>query len=96
MQSYKHDPTEGANVSFDFTLKLAGSETITSVTSITQLDATANGPTTDLTIGAGAISGAVVTALVSGGVAGKVYLLRCKVATSLSEGPVQSVLLSLN
>lgn len=94
MQMIRKDPSEAILVYFDFAPELASGETLSSVTSISQYDD--GDATTDLTIGSGTITGLKVKALVSGGTAGTVYVVKCKCATSLSQSPVVAVGLVLH
>ena len=88
---FKKDSGEGRAYTFDFTSVLADGETLSSVTSITQKEAASDGTlaaTTDLTIGTGSLSSPLVTAIVSGGTAGKLYVLECKAATSGGQSAI--------
>lgn len=71
---------EAISYIFDFTNELASGETLTSVTGITQKESGVT--TSDLTIGTPALATPLVTALVSVGVAGKIYVMECKAVTS--------------
>ena len=99
MDIYKKDAGEGRRYAWDFTAVLGDGETLATVTGVTQYEAASDGTcaaSTALTIGNTTHSTPSVTAIVSGGVAGKLYVLECKAATSGGQSAIVSGGLSVH
>jgi hypothetical protein len=77
----RKDSGETLKVSFDFEDVLPSGVTLSSITSISQKEASADADgystTTDLTLSGQALATPVASVLVAGGTAGRVYLLEC-------------------
>ncbi len=71
---------------WDFSGLLASGESISGTPTITEYES--GEATSDLTIGSPTLSSPYVTALVSGGTAGKVYVLECKATATGSQALV--------
>jgi hypothetical protein len=84
--------TETRKYEWDFTDILPSGVTLSSITSITQEevdgDTGEHATSTDLTIASQSLATPIASALVSGGVAGKLYVLKCLAAASDSQAPV--------
>lgn len=84
------NPTEAMDFTWDFLSDLATAETIVSITSILVYNQAAL--TSDITVTASAITTAArVTALLSGGVNGVTYVIKCQVVTNLGQTLIASV-----
>ncbi len=80
MRVNRKDSGETRKYEFDFTDILPSAVTLSSITTISQYEATSAGgytTTTDLTLSSQALATPIASVLVAGGTAGKVYLLEC-------------------
>ena len=84
MDYTKKTAAEVIACTWDFTNKMGTGETLSAVSGFTVTDQTGT-VSADAAVGAGTISGDTVTASVSGGVAGNLYVLACEVTTSLGQ-----------
>lgn len=88
MNIQKKTAGETLKMTWDFTAKLGTGETVTGITSFTAVNAATGAVSADLTFTGQAAVSPLATALVAGGVAGTVYVVSCKVTTSLGQAPV--------
>lgn len=83
------------NLTFDFTSRLAVSETIsTQVVTCTVYSGTDASPSSMIS-GAATASGAVVTQVITAGTEGVVYVLKCVITTSASQTLVMTGILAV-
>jgi hypothetical protein len=86
---YTKDVQSVEYVLFDYTQRLNPGEVIVNVLAVEVFEFLPNGTGTqgssDLTLGGPAIASPLVQVLVSGGVAGKMYELKCLAQTSLGQ-----------
>lgn len=91
MNIFKKDSGETRTYTWDFTNVLADGETLSSVTGVTVYEADSTGAyasSSALTVGSTTLASPLVTAAVSGGVAGRMYVLECKCATSGGQAAI--------
>ena len=78
------------NYQFDFTSRLSVGETITTQTVTASVYSGVDASPSSIVSGSATQSGAVVTQLITGGVGGVVYELKCAITTSLGQTPILS------
>lgn len=78
-------PAEVKSVTFDFTSDLAVGETISTKSVAASVYAGVDASPSSLVSGAASSSGAVVSQLITGGVAGVIYELACTITTSAGQ-----------
>jgi hypothetical protein len=77
--------SDTVNYTFDFTSRLAVGETISSATVTSVVYTGVDASPSAIISGSAAISGGLVTQLITAGVAGVIYELRCAAVTSLGQ-----------
>lgn len=81
MQIFPKDSAENVLYTFDFAAKLAANEALTGTPTFTVEDAFLDAASTDLTVGTPTVAETSVQALLSGGVAGVLYVVECTATT---------------
>lgn len=87
--------TEVVSVPFDFSSQLTNGETITSQAVTVSVFQGEDANPSALLSGSASVSGTVVSQLITGGVAGVVYLLDCGISTSLSQELIMQTYLAV-